>query len=203
MDKIKGEDIVAETDMYGYPIDPNGEYVVDHINGLNQPEYVTVEAWDNSHRAPRYTLIDQDSFDGIYDFTVDEMIVEAQGGQRVYLVEGYGGEQSVIGGAYRWIHGLAIYIKPEDTLKSLHEDIEDFERMMHGYDEERPVQTWDGKAVEQCARGVIAREAARVLGSLGGLVTGDAKSKAAKARNAKRKAEGKPEGGRPRKPAAN
>ncbi len=44
-----------------------------------------------------------------------------------------------------------------------------------------------------------AASAARVLGSLGGSVKSAAKAEAARARNAKRKAEGKPEGGRPRK----
>jgi len=40
---------------------------------------------------------------------------------------------------------------------------------------------------------------AAALGRMGGSVKSPAKSEAAKARNAKRKAEGKPEGGRPRK----
>lgn len=44
--------------------------------------------------------------------------------------------------------------------------------------------------------------AAATLGRKGGSVKSPAKSEAAKARNAKRKAEGKPEGGRPKKPAA-
>jgi len=42
-------------------------------------------------------------------------------------------------------------------------------------------------------------KAAAALGRKGGSVSSQAKSEAAKARNAKRKAEGKPEGGRPRK----
>lgn len=46
---------------------------------------------------------------------------------------------------------------------------------------------------------LIEAEAARVLGARGGSVTGEAKRRAAIARNARRKAEGKPEGGRPRK----
>lgn len=52
MDKIMGKDIAAKMDMYGYDIDPAKEYVVDHINGFGRPEYVTVEAWDNSHHTP-------------------------------------------------------------------------------------------------------------------------------------------------------
>ena len=42
-------------------------------------------------------------------------------------------------------------------------------------------------------------EAARALGRVGGSVKSAAKSEAARARNARRKAEGKPQGGRPRK----
>lgn len=45
----KGSEIAAETDMYGYEIDADTDYVVDHINGAGKPEYVTVDAWKNSH----------------------------------------------------------------------------------------------------------------------------------------------------------
>lgn len=47
----------------------------------------------------------------------------------------------------------------------------------------------------------IKAQAAAALGRKGGSVKSPAKSEAAKARNAKRKTEGKPEGGRPKKPA--
>ena len=45
---------------------------------------------------------------------------------------------------------------------------------------------------------MATRYAAATLGRKGGSVKSPAKSRAAKARNAKRKAEGKPEGGRPK-----
>jgi len=50
----------------------------------------------------------------------------------------------------------------------------------------------------RCGQHIKARSAV-ILGRKGGSVKSPAKSDAAKARNAKRKAEGKPEGGRPRK----
>ena len=49
MQTIKGTVITADTDMYGYPINPDADYVVDHINCNGKPEYVTVQAWNNSH----------------------------------------------------------------------------------------------------------------------------------------------------------
>lgn len=158
---IKGKDIKAGTDVYGYDIAPDTEYVVDHINSSGLPEYVTVEAWDNSH-APKtigkYRLIEQDSFVGLYNFEIDEMIVELADGTRVYLVEGYGGEQSVIGGSYRWPQGAAYKIRPKDTLESLHGGSEDYERMINGYDAERPVLNWPGSMISVVARGAVAAQ---------------------------------------------
>jgi len=49
---------------------------------------------------------------------------------------------------------------------------------------------------------MATRYAAATLGRKGGSVKSPAKSESAKARNTKRKAEGKPEGGRPRKDPA-
>jgi len=51
MEKIIGKDFKSEIDMYGYPINPDAEYVIDHINSSGLDEYVTVEAWENSHRS--------------------------------------------------------------------------------------------------------------------------------------------------------
>jgi hypothetical protein len=51
MNQYKGSEIAATTDAYGYPIDVNGSYIVDHFNSRGEPEYVTVEAWENSHHA--------------------------------------------------------------------------------------------------------------------------------------------------------
>ena len=48
---IEGRMITADTDMYGYPIDKTAMYVVDHVASNGKPEYVTVEAWSNSHNA--------------------------------------------------------------------------------------------------------------------------------------------------------
>ena len=58
---IEGRMITADTDMYGYPIDKSALYVVDHIASNGKPEYVTVEAWDNSHNV-NATLDDAGDF---------------------------------------------------------------------------------------------------------------------------------------------
>ncbi len=62
MDKINGKDIARELDMYGDPIDPQGTYVVDHINGLGEPEYVTAEAWNNSSPAAAPVITEDNPF---------------------------------------------------------------------------------------------------------------------------------------------
>lgn len=66
-----------------------------------------------------------------------------------------------------------------------------------GEDEGRTLYETDGPTEDE-----RRSEAARVLGRMGGLVKSAAKSEAAKARNARRKEEGKPQGGRPRKAKA-
>lgn len=135
-------------------------------------------------------LIEQGVQKGLYGFDQQEVIVEI-GGQRIYLCEGYGGEGAIMGGGYRWIHGIAILIDKNDTLNSLHNDTEAYSLMVGGYDNHRPIQDWDGEAIDTCARGAIARAAAATLGSLGGSVKSKAKSEAARENGKK--------GGRPRK----
>jgi hypothetical protein len=56
MEEIKGSALLEmhkdlETDAYGYPIAADSIYVPDHYSDLRgRNEYVTKEAWDNSHR---------------------------------------------------------------------------------------------------------------------------------------------------------
>lgn len=51
---IEGKEILKSghegSDIYGYDIDPNKNYVIDHYSGIDgRPEYVTAEGWKNSH----------------------------------------------------------------------------------------------------------------------------------------------------------
>jgi hypothetical protein len=102
-------------------------------------------------------LIERNTLTGDYNLTKQAMIVEMSDGRRIYLIEGFGGMDSLEGGQNRWRHGAAVQILPTDTLDSLAEDsgeyhVTSYERMMHGYDEQRPVLDWDGSVIDRVAR---------------------------------------------------
>ena len=103
-------------------------------------------------------LIEQKTYKGVYDLSRDEIIVELSHGRRVYITDGYGGERSIAGGAYRWRHGLAIQILPTDTLESLHNEdfapgcyVTQYYLMIHGEDKYRPILDWTGVQVDNVA----------------------------------------------------
>lgn len=78
---------------------------------------------------------------GQYDMPCTDALIERDG-QRIYITEGFGGLDSIGGGAYRFAHGLAVAVHPTDTLDSL-DAVEDGmsirHRMVNGYDDARPL----------------------------------------------------------------
>lgn len=105
-------------------------------------------------------LIEQDTNQGQYDLPCQEMIVELTDGRRMYLLEGFGGMSDLEGGQYRWRHGIAIQILPTDTLESLRADTGEYnttsyDRLVHGYDEQRPVQEWPGTIIDSIASAAV------------------------------------------------
>lgn len=97
------------------------------------------------------TLIESTLVDADYGMLCRLAIVEHPKHGRLFLREGYGGEDSLAGGAIRWRHGLAIRIQPADTLESLQRDPDGYLNMVQGFDVERPVLAWDGASVEAMA----------------------------------------------------
>ena len=66
MEKFTGQQIIdwkkRETDVYGYPIKVDENYVIDHHSGIDgYPEYVTLTTWQNSHSDKNYYPGDEKS----------------------------------------------------------------------------------------------------------------------------------------------
>jgi hypothetical protein len=95
-------------------------------------------------------LIESTRVEADYGMLCTLAIVEDEVRGRLFLREGYGGEDSLQGGAIRWRHGLAIRIQPADTLESLR-DLDGYLNMVQGFDVERPVLALDGRELERIA----------------------------------------------------
>lgn len=102
----------------------------------------------------KITLIERDCTEADYGMMADMAIVEHPKHGRLFIREGYGGEDSLAGGAIRWRHGIAIRIQPGDTLESLRANPDGYLNMVQGFDPDRPVLAWDGHSVEAVARAV-------------------------------------------------
>ncbi len=64
-------------------------------------------------------IIESNSIDGQYGISREEMIVDHPTHGRLYITQGYGGEDALSGGCERWRHGMVIKIGDDDTILSL------------------------------------------------------------------------------------
>ena len=88
-------------------------------------------------------LIEAEKVERDYGFTGTNAIVESDG-KRLLICDGFGGMDSLQGGAVRWRHGMAIELKPEDTIESLragewNETTTHWDAVIHGRDKDRPI----------------------------------------------------------------
>lgn len=70
--------------------------------------------------------------------------------------QGFGGMDSLEGGAVRWRHGVAISLKPNDTFEALengpwNELTSHMAAVLYGWDDERPVLNLAGTELEKIA----------------------------------------------------
>lgn len=74
---------------------------------------------------------------------------------RLYIAQDFGGIDTLAGGQYRWRHGFAVQLLPDDTIKSLsaphNEHCTVLGAACAGHRPERPLKRWDGKTIEQIA----------------------------------------------------
>ena len=73
--------------------------------------------------------------------------------------QGYGGVDTLHGGAYRWRHGVAVALRPDDTFQSLsgdwNEALPHISAILSGYDPERPVLDWPEEKIESIVKKTI------------------------------------------------
>lgn len=95
-------------------------------------------------------------FEGVYGFAATEAIIESEKHGRLYVREGYGGENQMCGGAMRWRHGLICKVRPDDTLEILNAAGEDMSPAQYlgfnGYGGRgREILDWDGYIINKIA----------------------------------------------------
>lgn len=88
-----------------------------------------------------------------YGFTGVEAIIDHDRHGRLLICDGFGGIDSLRGGAVRFEHGLVIKLHADDTLESLHDNASAImDRALSGYDDSRPVLEWDGQKIAWLAQ---------------------------------------------------
>ena len=100
---------------------------------------------------------------GAYGGLCYSVIIETESG-RILIHQGFGGIDTLHGGAYRWRHGVAVRLRPHDTFQSLSGDwnaaTSHLDAILAGYDPKRPVLEWSGRKIENVVkktRGVYGR----------------------------------------------
>lgn len=105
-------------------------------------------------------LIEKRDVERCYGFRGTEAIIESEKYGKLLVMDGYGGENTMAGGAVRWRHGLAIKLKKEDTLDTLNDPFGDdglspIMRLIGGYGYEgRKILELEGKSLVLLASSV-------------------------------------------------
>lgn len=98
-------------------------------------------------------LIESQTKWGAYGLMCDEAIINHHKYGLIYITECFYDR-------YSWEYGMAVKLQPGDTLDSLCETAETRgmhsvkERMMEGYDDDRPILDLHGESIEKIARSV-------------------------------------------------
>lgn len=102
-------------------------------------------------------IIERATRTGLYDLDTESVIVELEDGTRVYLTDGYGGEDTLDGGQYHWRYGIAVQVKPTDTLASLTtpddqgNTLIDYASHTFAVKTERRILDWSGPRINRIA----------------------------------------------------
>lgn len=101
------------------------------------------------------TVVETRSVKRDYGFTGTEAIVDHPAHGRLLVCDGFGGKDSMQGGAVRFEHGVVIKLRNDDDFASLDADWNEstsvIDAAMHGYDDSRPVLEWSGFMVKRLA----------------------------------------------------
>lgn len=101
-------------------------------------------------------LIESENVDRDHGMTGTNAIVEAESGERYLICDGFGGVDSLEGGAVRWKHGTVYHLQCDDTLELLHstdwnETTTLWEAVTRGFDGSRPVVLADPENMAKSA----------------------------------------------------
>jgi hypothetical protein len=67
------------------------------------------------------TIVEQGARKGRYGMTHEDAIIDDARYGRLYIADGYGGQGTLAGGCYRWMHGFAMAVDPGTTLEQARE----------------------------------------------------------------------------------
>ncbi len=91
-----------------------------------------------------------------YGYPGVEAIVDHPQHGRLLVIDGFGGKDSLRGGAVRFEHGRVCKLLPEDTFEALDAEWNEYTSVMDavtsGHDSDRPLLDWDGMAVAGLAK---------------------------------------------------
>ncbi len=99
--------------------------------------------------------IESNSVNGQYGIPREQMIVDHPTHGRIYITQGYGGEDTLSGGCERWRHGMAVKIGDHDTISGLksrtwNDGMNYYDAMAAGMYGKN--LNWDGAVIEQLAK---------------------------------------------------
>lgn len=90
-----------------------------------------------------------------YGFKGKEAIVDHPSHGRLLIVDGFGGQDTLSGGAVRWRHGRVCKLLPDDSFRSLdaawNAETSVQDAALAGYDSDRPLQEWTGNQLASLA----------------------------------------------------
>ena len=101
-------------------------------------------------------IIEQRDVERDYGFRGVEAIVEHDKHGRLLVCDGFGGKDSMRGGAVRFEHGMVCRLHDDDNFSLLDENWNDYttvkSAIQAGYDGSRPVLDWSGYAIAGLAK---------------------------------------------------
>lgn len=101
-------------------------------------------------------IIDQRDVERDYGFHGIEAIVEHEKHGRLLVCDGFGGKDSLRGGAVRFGHGIVCKLHDDDTFEGLDASWNDYttvnSAVQAGYDDSRPVLDWGGHVIASFAK---------------------------------------------------
>lgn len=90
-----------------------------------------------------------------FDMGANAAIIDHKKHGKLLIIQGYGGEDTLDGGAVRWRHGLCARLRLTDTSETLQEAWNDtasvLDAVLAGADDSRPLLEWHGVMIESLA----------------------------------------------------